>query len=67
MPAYKYIVRDRFGKRVKGFSIAGDRKLLAEDLSKMGYIFISANEVGNLRKGKAVKIKKRDVLNLTRN
>ncbi|MCF7907605.1 MAG: type II secretion system F family protein [Candidatus Omnitrophica bacterium] len=67
MPAYKYVVRDRLGKKVKGFSIAGDRKLLAEDLSKLGYIFISADEVSSLKKGKTVKIKKKDTLALTRN
>jgi len=67
MPAYRYVVRDRFGKKLKGFSIAGDRKILAEELAKMGHIFISASEVGSLKKGKAAKIKKKELLNLTRN
>ncbi|MBU1113241.1 MAG: type II secretion system F family protein [Candidatus Omnitrophica bacterium] len=67
MPAYKYTVRDRFGRKVKGFSIAADRRVLAEELAKMGYIFISADEVGRLKQGKTIKIKKGEVLNLTRN
>ncbi len=67
MPAYRYTVRDRFGRKSKGFSIAADQRVLAEELAKMGYIFITADEVGRLKKGKAIKIKKGEVLNLTRN
>ncbi|MDD3296527.1 MAG: type II secretion system F family protein [Candidatus Omnitrophica bacterium] len=67
MPAYRYIVRDRFGKKVRGFSIVSDKSILIDDLSRMGYIFISAEEIGNITRGKNLCLKKREVLLFTRN
>lgn len=67
MSRYRYIARDKFGKRVTNSLFAVDINELAEKLSHSGYVLVSAQE-DKIGAGKNdIKIKPAKVLNFTIN
>lgn len=66
MPRYKYLARDNFGKKVKGFLFAENENSLAEKLSHSGYVLIYALEE-SIDRAKVTRLNLRGLLNLTVN
>lgn len=67
MPRYKYIARDKKGKKVSDFLFAENENDLGEKLSHSGYVLISAQEEQVLASKRVARLKPSKVLNFTLN